>query len=373
MLGTIVHRALARLHKYADDLISVSLEEILAYHDTEWNGLNRDTLAVSDENYAVDDYIKLGRRMLEEYFRRYQPFNQRRLISVERRMSFTLPETSFKFIAIIDRLSKAEDGIVEICDYKTGRNPMTASDPDFLHQMGLYQLAVREAFPQIERIVLAQYWLRSGEVISCEMSDEQLDLLTEQLRQGVIETINAERLDDFPTRKGPLCRFCDFAHLCPAMRHKLQLEEDEESTEDSLTPAQEAAQVATRYIEANDRYKLARSEVESLKEQVVQLADDMGVDALEGEGGSIKVRSSLSDKFVTKSEDETEFADLNAAARRLGFDEYFKLDTNAFMKEMYQKQRLTPEQVEALKPFVRERKEIRVTVKRSTPDNESGE
>jgi hypothetical protein len=99
----------------------------------------------------------------------------------------------------------------------------------------------------------------------------------------------------------------------------------------------------------------------------------MGLDALEGEGGSIKVRLGVLEKFVTKSEDETKFADLNATARRLGFDNYFKLDANAFMKEMYQKQCLTPEQMEALKPFVRERKETRVTVKRSGPVNESDE
>jgi hypothetical protein len=49
--------------------------------------------------------------------------------------------------------------------------------------------------------------------------------------------------------------------------------------------------------------------------------------------------------------------------REWQLDDYFVLDSNALMKELYQKKRLSTQQLETLKRFIVEKEESRVSAK----------
>lgn len=364
-LGTIIHDVLKQLYRRTADGVTMSLEDTLAMYESSWAERDQKTITVGSDYMGIDDYIKNGRKMLTTFFQRYHPFDQHTVLDVEMRLTFNLPGTDFKFIAIVDRLLKKDDGTVEICDYKTGRRMTRAADPDFYYQMGLYQLAVQASFPQWDKIELAQYFLRMDEVVSDTLTPDRVEQLIEDLRLAVIETIEAERRDDFPTKEGPLCNFCDYIDLCPAKRHRLMLKNEEEQESDSVAPEQQAFQKATELLDKNDQLKQLKAETDALKSDLIRLSTELGVNRVEGDGGYVSVKSSREEKFITKTADPKAFSELSFIARQLELDDYFKLDNLALMKEIYRTKRLDEVSLAKLAPFVVEKETHRVTTRRS--------
>ncbi len=372
-LGNAVHRTLARLYQLGSDGIVWPLEDTILFYRDEWEKLDRKTITLIDEYHTVDDYIRLGEEMLARYYERYQPFDEGTLLGTELRLRLSLPDTPFKFTAIIDRLWKRDDGVVEIRDYKTGRRLAKPHEEAFLYQMGLYQLAVQENYPQFEKIELAQHFLRMDEVVSYRMRLDELEELTEDIRVTVVEAIEAERLDEFPPKESPLCHYCAYSSLCPAKRHQLTLEEAKRQSVDSgRTPEEEAYELATRFIEVDRNKKQLEAEHKVLKSELIETARVMDVTKIVGENGDIRVTFDPKEEFVTKTKAPGEFAELSHLARQLDLDEYFVLDGKALMKDVYRKRRLDEEELVKLKEFVVEAEHPRVTAKLKQ-ERESGE
>ena len=370
-MGTAVHRVLARLYKLAADGVVIPLDEVLAEYRAEWEKPDSRSIRVINERLTVDDYVQSGQKMLETYYAKHHPFDQGTLLGAEINITFGLADTPYKFRAVIDRLWKRPDGVVEIIDYKTGKNlPQGGRDPRFLYQMGLYQLAVEVKWPDFQQVELAQFYLKMDEEIRYRMAPEELDELVESLRTDVIESILAERADDFPTVESGLCDYCDFFELCPAKRHARILQEEEEAGENEKTPMVTASELAQKYIETDDRAKALKAEHDALKEDIIRVAGELGLDKLVSPAGEVSVRKSHAEKFITKTDDAAAFADLSQLARKWELDDYFKLDGRALMKEMYRKRRFSPEQADQIKPYVIEKDEVRVSIRRKKGEEE---
>ncbi|HWR83784.1 MAG TPA: PD-(D/E)XK nuclease family protein [Candidatus Deferrimicrobium sp.] len=372
-LGNVIHRTLARLYELGSDGVLLPQPEMLSFYRAQWESARQQHISLTDEYHTVDDFIRLGERLLSKHYERYQPFTQGTLLGTELRLTFTLDGTQYRFLAIVDRLWKREDGVVEICDYKTGRNLARPTDEDFRYQMGLYQLAVAQNYPQWKTIELAQYYLRMDEIVRHQLRPDELDELQENLRGAVLETIEAQRLDSFPTIEGRHCSYCDFFTLCPAKRHKLMIDAQRAgSAEATGSPAERAYALATRFLEIDQNSKLADAERTALRTEIIALAKEMNVTRLEGAGGRVQVTVSRKEEFVTKSDDARAFAELSKLAREFGLNEYFVLDGRGLMKEIIQKQRLNKEQLERLRKFAATKEHAVVTAKaKIEPDPES--
>ncbi len=231
--------------------------------------------------------------------------------------------------------------------------------------MGLYQLAVQENFPQYDTIEGAQYFLRLGEEVRHRMTPDEIDALIEGVRVAVLATLQAEKMDDFPTVEGSLCNWCEYFHLCPAKRHKALLEKEETDNRPAAVQAQEKA---TEYLTLYARQKELKAELDALKNDLIELARDLDVNKIEAEGGQVSITLRQEEKFITKTDDERGFADLTNYVRGLGLDDYFKLDGNALMKDIYRTKRLEPSQMEQLSEWVRVKDASRVSVKFDKPD-----
>lgn len=372
-LGNVVHRVLAKLYRLGSDGIVYPLDDMITLYRGYWEKVEREFISLTDDYHTVDDYIRIGQQMLVKHYEQYQPFNQGTLLGTELHLRLALPDPPFKFTAIIDKLWKRDDGVIEICDYKTGQRLVRPQDEDFLYQMGLYQLAVQENYPQFETIELAQYLLRLDEVVRYRMRPDELDRLTEEIRAAVVETIQAERLDDFPPKEGYLCTYCDYFDFCPAKRHQLTLDKDKGEKEGSEeTPEEKAYALATKFIEVNRRKKELEAEHASLRSEIIEAAKELNVTKLTGAAGTVHIALSRKEEFVTKTEDSRAFAELSHLARQLDLDEYFVLDGKALMKELYQKQRLSEQQLKKLQAFVVEKERSVVTArpKRETEPEE---
>lgn len=374
-LGNVVHRVLNKLYKLGADGIVLPKEEMLTVYHDEWKKVDRDSITVSNEYYDLEDYVRRGEEMLLSHYEQYQPFRQGTLLGTELEIYFQLPGTPSKFNARIDRLWKRDDGVVEICDYKTGQHLTKVGDRDFRQQMGLYQLAVREHFPHFETIEVAQYFLRMNEVIAYRFRPEELDELSEEIRTIVFAIMHAEETNNFPPSESPLCSYCNYYHLCPAKLHEQLLKEEDEDTEQP-TPeslARQAHTLASKYIEVDTEQKQLKAKRDVLREEVIRIAKQLEVTSLVGDKGTVRITSSKKEEFVKKSKEPQKHAELSHLAREWGLEEYFTLDDKALMKELHQKHRLSPEQMETLKSFVRTVESAIVRVKLNQPEEEEEE
>ncbi len=368
-LGNAVHRVLRTLYKHGADGVLVPREDALAMYHAQWEKVDRDAIRLTKDYYTVDDYIRLGEQMLAGHYDRCQPFDQGTLLGTELHLSFQLADTPFRIQGYIDKLWKRDDGIAEICDYKTGQRISHPQEPQFFFQMGIYQLAVQAKYPQLEQIELTQFFLRQDEVVRYRMRPDELDHLVEELRAVICKILDAERLDSFPTVESGLCDYCDYNDICPAKRHGKMLDAGSEEDASDDFDAVRLRELADTYVAVDGRLKQAKAELEALKQDVKQAAQDHDLTVLTGTHGDVRIKQAHEEKFVTRTKDARAFAELTHLARELGLDDFFALDGGALMREIYGKRRLPPEQLERLKQFVWERDAGRVSVKLHRADN----
>lgn len=354
MMGGIIHRVLKNLYQVASFDKLVSLEEALIEYDKGWENIADLPITVPNENLAVDDYMASGRKMLAQFYNSNQPFNQGTLLAAESKINYDLPGTMYQIQIIVDRLWKRPDGVIEIIDYKTGRYlPRGGRDKRFLDQMGLYYLGIKTTWPQYETIELVQPFLALDETIRYRPEEEELDELAERVRGTILDIKQAERLEDFPTTEGGHCRFCDYQTLCPAKRHERMLAAEEEAGGDSVATAQAAGKTAGEFIRLDGQLKELKANQDALKKDLKRLAAELNLSKFTCPEGEVSVKLGTKEKFITKTNDATAFADLSKLARDLDLEYCFTLDGNALMRDIYSKGRLDPKQLEQLEPFVK--------------------
>ena len=353
-LGSTVHRQLKIAYDWAVDGKLYPLDTMLAAFEADWSGERAERIVLTGEHLTVDDEIAIGRRMLTEFHNNYKPFDQGKLVGSEMALTFDIPGSPARFTTRIDRLMKLDDGTYQICDYKTGRQVASGvADSNFRLQMGMYQLAVRAAYPDFEPIEVAQHFLRQDELIRYRFRPDELDELEEQFRSEVAEIAYATRMDDWPAREGGYCRWCDYTHLCPAKRHRLLLEAEEETGQP--VTASEAVELTDRYLELYVQKKEIDAELTKLKADLIDAAAGLEVNKLEGAQGYVTVKSRTEEKIPTKTDDAVALGEVTALVRSWNVDGAmegcFKLDDRAVL-DLIRKGRLTEEQKESLQPFL---------------------
>jgi hypothetical protein len=231
-------------------------------------------------------------------------------------------------------------------------------------------LAVHQKYQDFADIELVGQFLKMNEVIRYRARPDELDELIGEIKNDIADIRGALRLNAFPTREGNHCRWCEYVTLCPAKRHQLLLEREADTDGDKPVGARAAAEVAEEYIRIDSRQKELKAERDALRRDLIHLAQEMELDKFSTKLGEVTVRRSSAEKFITSTDDSSAFAELSRLVRQWQMDEYFKLDGKAFMKEIYRRQRLNPEQLEMLKPFVKPDDSTTVRVKKGVTDED---
>jgi len=86
----------------------------------------------------------MGKKFIGDYYERYYPFNQGKVLGIERPVFINLDDQGeYKLRGYIDRIDQAKDGIYEIHDYKTSKSLPEQSKMDEDRQLALYQIGVQ--------------------------------------------------------------------------------------------------------------------------------------------------------------------------------------------------------------------------------------
>jgi putative RecB family exonuclease len=260
--GDSLHRALYRFHDRPVP-VAPSLPDLLETLDDVWVG----------EGYASPAEERLYRDHAREVLARYHSDNAadyRIPAALEHRFSVEVDGVTLS--GVIDRMDRLPGGGYEILDYKTNRRlpPRATLERDL--QLSLYHLAARELWG-IEPERLTLYFLLPAQRMSTTRAPTDLDTLRRRVA-AVAERIEAGR---FEARENPLCRWCDYQHLCPLFRDR----RDE-------TP--------TRVVQAIDEWIVLRREerdrsrrLEELGATIGAYAEEHGLARLEGADGAIGI------------------------------------------------------------------------------------
>ena len=216
-LNSRVHEALEKLYRNLQYGKLMSEKELLAFFKNEWKKNWADSIIIAKEEYAQENYLKIGERYLKDYYKRYKPFKEGKIVELEKTDFLSLAEEGkYKYYIRVDRLMDMGNGLYEVHDYKTNTTLPTQKYLDQDRQLAMYSLWVRREFKDCKEVRLVWHFLVFDKEMDSYRTEEQL----EDLRQEVLAKIKAiEAADDFPANVSKLCDWCLYIGRCPMWAH----------------------------------------------------------------------------------------------------------------------------------------------------------
>ncbi len=212
-LGTRVHEALEKLYRNLEFGKLMSNKELLKFFNREWKRNWTDSVIIVREELTQEDYRKIGEKYLKDYYKRYKPFKEGKVVGLEITGFFPLDKQGeYNFFIRIDRLIEIRDGLYEIHDYKTNTELPTKKYLDEDRQLAMYSIWVRQEFEDCRDVRLVWHYLAHDKEMDSYRTEDQL----EHLRQDVlakIKTIDAAK--KFPANASKLCIWCLYKRICP--------------------------------------------------------------------------------------------------------------------------------------------------------------
>lgn len=287
-LGKRVHEVFEKLYKELLKEKLNTVEELLGYYSEQWKKNWNDSVEMQ-EGFKEEHYFKLGQRYIKDYYARYHPFDNGRILGVETTDFMDLND-DYKYHVRIDLLIK-KDSIYEIHDYKTYSSLPTQSRLDEDRQLALYSLWVRERFSDAKRVKLIWHVVAFDTEMVTEKSISELKVM----KKEVLDVIHAiEKEKKFLPTVSRLCDWCEYQSICPEWKHKFKVDElpaNKYLKEDGVVLVNKYASV---YAEKKKVSEELEKELESLKEALIAYASREGVSTIFGSDKKISVKEYIS-------------------------------------------------------------------------------
>ena len=357
-LGGIVHEALEKLYRDRRFEKLMSLKELLAYYNKIWEENWKDSIIIVKKDYTADNYRKMGERMLTDYYKKHEPFDQGRIIGLETQDFLSLDEQGrYKFHIRIDRLMDMGEGLYEVHDYKTGSSLSKQEELDKDRQLAMYSQWVRQNFKDFKKVRLVWHFLAFDKEMDSYRTKEEL----ENLRQETLSQIEEiESAEDFPANVTRLCDWCLYKPICPQWKHEVELDEKPEN-EYLNDPG---LKLVDAYVHLKDKVdsfrKEAEEELEKIREALIAFCEREGVQVVAGSENKISVKPFETVKLPSKNTKERD--ELIDTLKKLGrLDEVSGFNAYALARILERKEWKKDEQDQLEKFFTRE-KNYRLTI-----------
>lgn len=282
-VGSRVHETLQKLYEDLAYGKSASMGELLEHYQEGWRQNWGPRIRIAREGISEENYRDYGARCIENYYRRYEPFNHSQTLKTEFHLVFPLDSAGrYRIQGYVDRLARRSDGVYEIHDYKTGASLPTQAHVDADRQLALYQIGLMSCWNDVNQVELIWHYVGLDSMLSSRRSPEQLQELTRKT-MALIDRI--EQCRDFPPVKSALCRWCEYRSDCPIWRHPIAVE--------SMTPimmeADAGVRLANEYAAAKRALDSATARLNEARRQVFEYAQTEQTMVLQGNGVHVSV------------------------------------------------------------------------------------
>jgi putative RecB family exonuclease len=204
--GTSLHSTLQNFHESGGSA-AVTSEELVTRLDQDW--IPQGYASVEQEQ---EHRIEAAQILTTYHALATERADLTQTFLTEKMLKYDMGD--FVLTGRIDRIDEhLADGALEIVDYKSGRMNVTEDDVKTALAMSVYQLLAKRNNPD-RRVFATIHALRGGVTASCSYTDEELDVLEDDLRgiglmilEKDFESVRPEPLPD-------VCPWCDFLPAC---------------------------------------------------------------------------------------------------------------------------------------------------------------
>ena len=173
-LGSRFHEAMEVIYRKIRFEI-ISLNDLIAFYENNWERKFHDKVIIADDSRKAEDYKKLGKQFIKDYYHRYHPFNQTKILGVERIIMVNLENNGrYRLRGFIDRLDRTDKGTYEIHDYKTSGSLPEQRKMDTDRQLALYQIAVQNMWNDVNEVELVWHYVAFDKEIRSSRSGQAL-------------------------------------------------------------------------------------------------------------------------------------------------------------------------------------------------------
>lgn len=363
-LGQRFHDAMEWLYRERAFRV-VPLEELLDYYEKDWAARWHAEVKIRKEGRTPDDYRLMGRRFIEDYYRRHHPFDEGRVLGLERYIRFPLDDQGrYRCKGIIDRLMLAPDGAFEVHDYKTGSNLPEQRELDEDRQLALYQIGVQKLWPEAKEVRLVWHEVAFGVEMRSTRTPEALEKLKNDVA-ALIDRVEAER--EYAPRESALCDWCAYWDLCPIKKHLVKVEalpKDEWKDEPGVVIVDAYAERWRKKKELDAETKAVETEMEAIRAAAIAFAEKEDVQVIAGTDARLRVTGK--ERVVSPNKGTEERAALERELRELGvWNEVAMLDIHT-LEDAVETKKWPPETLERVMAYAKLEKRYTVTLKEET-------
>jgi putative RecB family exonuclease len=329
-MGSRVHEVFEKLYDDKKRCKENTLEELLAYYDEVWDKNWHEGIEIVRAGYTPQNYRDMGAKAIREYYASHQPFDEGKVLGIEKQVTVPLgTDTEDTFIGYIDRLMLMPEGRYEIHDYKASGSLPAQEKVDTDRQLALYQLAIENDYPDAkDNVGLVWHYVLFDKDIRSTRTRKQLDVLIRDIRSKIDE-INAAT--EFVPKESSLCSWCGYRALCPSFKHEAKMEE--KAPNEFLQD--DGVQLVNKYVAVDLKLKELELEKDQLKDAIIQYAAKEEVKVIVGSGHKLKISSSETVGFPSKSTDLEKYRELVSILKGAGvWEEISSLDRNALKEKL---------------------------------------
>ena len=288
-----------------------SVNELIEHYNNQWDEKYSDSVFIVKKERILDDYRLIGIKAINDYYKRYYPFDQSRVLGIERAFVFSLDDKDeYRLKAIIDRISQTQDSSYEIHDYKTSSSLPDQQQVDKDIQLALYQIALEKMWQDVKKVKLVWHFVaHDKELISTRTKDE-LEAVRNQTIKLIDEIVAAK---DFPAKESTLCRWCSYQEICPQRKHLLKAEDLPENDYKN----DEGVVLVSKYALFESEKERLRKEIDDIekeqdkiKEAAIKFAEREGVSLIDGPTARLKIEQKQELRPPSKTENSKKWEDL---------------------------------------------------------------
>lgn len=313
-LGSRVHETLEKLHKELILTKLNSLEELLEFYKAQWDRHWHENVRIVKKEFTKEHYYNAGREAITSYYRRHHPFNRSKTLATEMFLAFNIGDSGIR--GYIDRLGYCGDGVYEIHDYKTSGYLPSQDKIDADRQLALYQIGIREQFPDARDVRLIWHYLLFDRELTSTRTDAQLENIKKDI-VALIRTIESDTV--FEPRESGLCDWCEYPDYCPAKKHELAVRElplNEYLAEEGVSLVNKFAAVKARIKDLREQEAALEAELDLIREAAVHYARKNEITNIQGSDFVLRVSTESSLAFPLA--DDERRADLEESVRKAG-------------------------------------------------------
>jgi len=360
--GSMVHKALEEFYALVKSGAIRPLDWLLGTYKETWEKNYPENIKIVKKTISAEDYCAKGRQALIDYYEKYTPFNQTKIVDTERLLGFKVArgDTDYSFHGKLDRLDwNDKESIFEIHDYKVTNTLMTQEHADTDWQLGLYHIAIKEKWPDVKKVKLVWHSLLFNKEIVSFRTEEQLSDLKERLVDKILEI---ESCTEYPPQKSILCNWCDYQNRCPLWKHPKAMEElpvNEYKKDPGVKLVERYAEFENEKSALKSKISEIEKEQERIAEAAIEFAEKMKVSVIDGPAAQLKVDIKEEVKAPTKTEDPKSWAALRSLLMKEGKYEEVSTVNNNMLN--YRLRTWPKELLEKIKKFLR--RQVSKTVK----------